>query len=463
MQQLTRRNIQTYHRAIARLMAIIARSPKKEYMQDPSACEIYLTRTRWFLDLIGNPQDRIPHYVHITGTSGKGSTAAMMHGILRASGARVGSTFSPHPTTFTERIRVNEQFISVPEFIRLASRLEKYLHITQKKSPHGMISFFEFMHCFTLLYFVQKKVDWAVVEVGCGGRYCATNTIPTPDVTIITNVGLDHMQILGKTKTKIAWEKAGIIKEGTTLITAEKDPRLLQVFARQCARARPKKIIHASSPRIQSTDLTGTRLLYKKHVYTLPIIGAHQASNAALAIDAARVIGLDTDTIAKGLATITRPVCLEIMSQQPLIILDGAHNVDKMRTTRDALRTILRTYPRTKKPRVHLLIAMAQDKQHAAILRLIAPLASAITTTTFQPTEHKQAQKAEELATLVQQFNPRAQIEARPHARAALRHILRTLPPTDILLISGSIYLAGEVRQHWIPEAYVLGARSSTP
>ena len=443
MSKITTKQIKAYHNATQELLDFINSIPKKEYMKDYRECEIYLTRTRWFLQLLGNPEKRIPHYVHIAGTSGKGSTTQMVHEILLAAGKHVGSTYSPHPTTIIERFRVDDQLISVPEYMDLCRDMMRALRITAAVSPYGMISFFELMFCMTVEYFARTGVEHAVIEVGCGGRFGASNVIPTPDVTVITNIGWDHMDLLGHTLPKIAWEKAGIIKEGTIFITGEKRKSVLKVFKEELKKFPAKKELYVDAPTSIEVDLDGTTFKYKKKEYRMEIIGAHQAQNAALAIETAQALRISQKHIAEGLKNLKRPTCMEIIARDPLIIIDSAHNEDKMKSTAGAIKKVARGD-------VHLIIGIAENKRLKKIMDTISPLATKVYTTRFTKNSYRAAAKPSALSKLAK----RARSFADP--KKALAAARKNAKPQDTIIITGSIFLAGELREEFVSEKQIL-------
>ncbi len=451
----TTTQIKEYHDAIADLFAYLDSFPKKEFMKDTSECEVYLKRTQWFLDLIGNPEKQIPHLVHITGTSGKGSATQMVHEILLASGKNVGSTYSPHPTTYIERIRVGEKFISIAEFAKGIARLKSVLEKHESDMPYGMISFFEFMFALSVDHFVRNGVTHAVLEVGLGGRFSASNTIPTPDVTIITNVGLDHTELLGDTKEKIAWEKSGIIKSGTTFLSAERDESVRAVFADALNVHPPKKQEYVPKPEMVSVSVDGTDFTHAGKQYHLGVIGHHQAQNAVLAIEAARALNIPFAAIKEGLANTTRPSCMEVMQRKPLVIIDGAHNEDKMRSTVDALDQVLRGFD--TKPTVHCMFAITDTKDHAALLGQLKPYVDEFYFTAYEAFGFRKPTDPSVFAEFAKSHNMTAQTF--PNSGAALEAILHNAKDDDIVLITGSIMLVGETRQHWISEQSVLERR----
>ena len=173
-------------------------------MEDPRKCGTYLKRLQFFLDLIGNPEKKIPHYIHVTGTSGKGSVCAYLESILRASSKKTGLYISPHPTELTERWQINGVQMSKKEFVQIVTELKPKIDEHMRKSPYDILSFFDLTTAIALYYFAQKKVEWAIIEVGCGGRYDSTNVIPYKDVAVITNVGVSPTDILSYTQKKIS-------------------------------------------------------------------------------------------------------------------------------------------------------------------------------------------------------------------------------------------------------------------
>ena len=206
---------------------------RQEYMATNKHAALHLQRLEFLLSLLDHPEKKIPHYIHVTGTSGKGSVCSYLHQILLANGKRVGSTASPHPHTILERWRVGRRIMRPVEFVRyveiLKPILDKYLRTTSLEPP----SFFEITEAIGLLFFVEQRIEWAVMEVGCGGRYDSSNVIPNKDLAIITNIGLDHVGVIGNNKKEIAQEKAGIIKRGCWVLTNETNPQILPIFQKE--------------------------------------------------------------------------------------------------------------------------------------------------------------------------------------------------------------------------------------
>src|SRR3989338_375395 len=222
-----------YHRSVEFLEGL-ANLRYKYYAEDKSGDKsIYLKRTRYFLNLLGNPDYGIK-FIHVTGTSGKGSVCSYLHEVLLASGKKAGLFTSPFVVTTIEKIKVGNLYISPDEFADLVEEVKPALDRAYAESPHGGPAYFEVILAIGLLYFKRKKCEWAVLEVGMGGKYDATNVIKNPVATIITNIGYDHTETLGKTLTKIAGEKGGIIKPGAKFWTTERRPHLLKIFNNVC-------------------------------------------------------------------------------------------------------------------------------------------------------------------------------------------------------------------------------------
>ena len=176
-------------------------------MDNRKNCEVYLKRLQFFLDLLGNPEKKIPHYIHVTGTSGKGSVCLMLDSILRADGRKVGVLTSPHASVLQERWAVDGKMVSEKNFTEIIEEIKQKLDEYIRKSQYDMISYYEVMTAIALYYFAKKKVEWAILEVGCGGRYDSTNVIPRKDVAVITNIGLDHTDILGERRRRLRMKR----------------------------------------------------------------------------------------------------------------------------------------------------------------------------------------------------------------------------------------------------------------
>ncbi len=427
----------TYNEAQQFLLSL-SNIPRQEYMRDPKACELYLKRLQFFLDILGNPERTIPHYIHVTGTSGKGSVCTFLHQMLLAAGKNVGSITSPHPTYLYERWQIGNRFMSQKEFVKLTEEIKPKLDTYLRTSPYDMISFSELMTAIGLYYLAQKKVEWAVVEVGCGGRYDATNVIPWKDVAVITNVGLDHMEILGDTKEKIAYEKSGIIKPGCTVYTMDKNPKVLRIIEKEC---RKQNVVLSRNMYYvtRNKNVSENSFEYHDESFTLSTQGSHQIHNAMMCIDIAESIGLPLSAIKKGLKKTTQPLRMEIVSKNPTIILDGAHNPDKIRTT---VRTM-------KQPQsLHLVLGFSANKDiRNMIKQLVAlnPKTVACTRNTVNP--FRKAADPKHIASLIKRLSPKTKVELFLDPEDALNWSKKQATKKNTVLVTGSIFVSGQLRE----------------
>ncbi len=419
--------------------------PRQEYMNDPHACGVYLKRMQFLLDLLGNPEKQIPHYIHVTGTSGKGSVSTYLHNILVADGKKVGLTTSPHPTKLTERWRTNDKNMSEREFIQIVETFKPVLDQYVRTSPYDMVSFFEITTAIALYYFAQKKVEWAVVEVGCGGRYDSTNILPWKDVAIITNIGLDHTEILGDTKEKIAYEKAGIIMKDSAVFIGEKNKRLQSIFTKEWRKVSGRSILFTPTtpPTVISRTITGQRFKYNNKTYAIQAPGIHQTTNAALAIDVAEYLGCSTKAIQTGLQRATQPLRMEVVQHSPTIILDGAHNADKIKSS---VETILSM--KKKNQRIHLVLGFSENKDTTSMIKKLTslqPVSVACTRNTSNA--FRKVMSPIIMERIVKKILPKTTTNVFLEPQEALHWSKSQAKKQDIILVTGSIFLSGELRR----------------
>lgn len=419
--------------------------PRQEYMRDPKHCGVYLQRLQFFLGLVGNPEKKVPHYIHVTGTSGKGSTVSFLHSILHAAGKTVGSTYSPHPTVITERWKIGKRYMTKSEFTRIVGFLKPKLDEYIRTSPYDMISFFELTEVIGFVWFAEKKVDWVILEVACGGRYDSTNVIPHKDAAIITNIGLDHVGLIGNNKSEIAYEKAGIIKPGCRAFTLERNPQVRRIIATE---AKKQKVTLGSIQHPLENvqySLQGTSFSYGEHTYSLGAIGPHQAGNAALCIEVAESLGIETSFIQKGLRDAEQPLRMEIVSQNPFIILDGAHNEDKIHATVESVRELQKKIKPSAN--IHLLLGFSGDKEIKKMLKDLATLNPKTVACSRNTVNHfRKVASPPELKKLLTPLLPKAHMMLSLDPHVALAWSQKQLKKNDILLVTGSIFLSGELR-----------------
>jgi len=416
--------------------------PRTEYMNDPKSCDIYLKRLQFFLNMLGNPEKKIPHYIHVTGTSGKGSTTSFLHSILHASGKKVGSTYSPHPTYITERWKIDNRYMSKKEFVLLVGELKPLIDKYIQTTPYDMISFFELTEVIGFLWFARNSVEWVVLEVACGGRFDSSNVIPYKDIAVITNIGLDHVGIIGNNKKEIAYEKAGIIKKGCAVFTSEKDPALVDIIQTECDTNGVPCHTADTIPEVVNVTQQGSDIIYHNTSYHIPILGEHQIDNAILCIQIAESLHIDTKTIQQGLRTVVQPLRMEPVSMHPLIILDGAHNVDKISSTVKTVQTFQDTVEN-----IHLVLGFSADKNLEAMVHILMelqPHTVACTRNTINILRKVASPK--DIQTLVQQYCPSAHTRLFLDPKDAFIWSNAQQEKQDLLLVTGSIFLSGEIR-----------------
>lgn len=418
------KSFKKYYHAVNFLESLL-NLPIKNYLLDLGDRSYYLKRLGYLLKLLGDPQNDFK-FIHITGTAGKGTVSNYLHEILTGAGSRVGSYFSPHPTTTIERVKVNQQYISPQELALLTNHLKPYLIKAALNSPYGQPSYFETLLALALLYFKKKKCEYVILEAGLGGTHDATNIISQTKLAIITNIDYDHTEILGASLKKIAQDKAGIIKSGSTFLTGETRPALLKIFQQRCRK------VNANFLRItkKSDDV-----------------------NKALAFFSARHLKIADKFISQGLIKANLPCRFEIIQKRPLVILDGAHNPAKLAYLRKKLANL-------KYRKLNIVYAQAADKNLKDSLKTIVPLADKLWLTRFLMPWRKTA----DLKTLYQlskKIKPELTIIAETDPWQALKLTLAQTKPNDCLLITGSFFLAGELRKNWIKEEYILTHRTS--
>lgn len=386
------------------------------------------------LQRLDNPQQFFP-VIHVAGTNGKGSVASLLAAILESAGYRTGLYTSPHLIHFGERFRIGG---TVPDDRTLA---ELVAVVETVDTPEHPATFFEFTTAMAFLLFARARVDIAVMETGMGGRWDAT-TACNPEVCVITTIGMDHGEFLGSTPKAIAGEKAGILKPGVPVITGVQQSEALEVIRRQAELHQAPLRVLGKDFHIRPTasDLyayEGKRLISGLSP-ALP--GKHQASNLALAIAALESLAeqqssrfpFSETAIRQGLTRHTWPARIQTLSENPLVLLDGAHNKEAA----EALAAYLEQS--TPTPRT-LLFGVLGDKDAAAMLDLLTPLFSRIVLT--RP-DSPRSLDPETLAPLLANSLP---FDIRPRVRDALPFALAHTPKTGCLCIAGSLYLAGEV------------------
>ncbi len=401
-----------------------------------------LDQVERILHAIGDPHRDI-QAIHIGGTNGKGSTAAMMSSILQKEGYRVGLYTSPHLIRFTERIKVNGKEIEEEEVAALTEWMIKEIREAGIVPP---FTFFDFTTSMALHYFKQRMVDLAVLEVGLGGRLDSTNVVD-PLISVITNVAKDHEEHLGKSILKIAGEKAGIIKRGRPLVTADTHPAVLRLFSKRC-REKGSPFYRVGKDfwyeRAEDGDFNYEGLNRKLWSVHLNLKGSHQVINAATAIGVMEVLEelgyrVSTDAIIDGLREVEWPGRLEVVSSSPRVILDGAHNPAGALVLKESLEKEFQFQ------HLVLLIGIMRDKDIPSILKLLAPLADHLILT--RP--HMDRAAPPLLLKKILGWNGK-KAEVVEDLNEAIERGLSLVGKEDLLCITGSLYTVGEAKAYFV-------------
>ncbi len=431
----------TYQEALQYLSQFIDFEKKDSYSYNLS---FKLDRMRMLCSLLGDPQVGMKS-IHVAGTKGKGSTAAIIQSILMVSGFRVGLYTSPHLVSFRERIRIGDEIISEEDVCAHLGTVR----IAVDKMGQDKPSFFEVYTALAFLYFKDKDIDFAVYETGLGGRLDATNVID-PLVSAITPISFDHTQILGDSLAKIAMEKAGIIKEDGICVSAPQEDEALKVIDDVCAEKGSQLILVgrdiifkdlSASDEEMVFNLTG---LFGKHANLhLKLLGFHQMVNAAVAIgvvDSLRLSGISVgdDAIRKGIESARWPGRLEVVRKRsPRIILDGAQN----KASADQLsRSVRRLF---KYKRLILVLGVSKDKDIKGILKELVPIADSIVLT-----KSKLIERAMEPERIKDLITPKTKdVAVTMSTKEALDKAMSQASPSDLILVTGSLFVVGEARE----------------
>ncbi|WP_020471649.1 bifunctional folylpolyglutamate synthase/dihydrofolate synthase [Zavarzinella formosa] len=417
--------------------------------RQPRPGDLKLDRMRSLLRRLGDPHRRV-RCVHVAGTKGKGSTSAMLAGILRKAGHRTGLFTSPHLADISERVQVDGVPISPAEMAARMGEVAVAVRAMDALGDHSQSpTFFEVITALGFLHFDCRRVDMAVIEVGLGGRFDSTN-VCEPLLTIITNISYDHLAILGHTLGEIAFQKGGIIKREVPVVSTADEPEAAAVIAAIAKESHAPLWRHgrdfSSQYRIGTAGELPRTAIETPGIqgeFSIGLIGSHQAVNASgavMAADRLRVRGLGiTDTaIREGLRTVSWPARQERLAEQPTVVLDCAHNVASTKVLVETLQTSYRIDGRW-----HLIFAASNDKQIREMLAELVPVVASwhLTRYVSNPRSADPNQMAEWLAEL-------GATDVRIHAdpEAAWQFARRQLTPADGLAVTGSVFLAGELR-----------------
>ena len=396
-----------------------------------------LERLKQALELLGNPQHKV-RFVHVAGTNGKGSCAAMLASVLKEAGYRTGLYISPHLRRYNERMQVDGVDISDDDLIRAAQRVKEVC-----EQLGGTPIVFEVLTLMALWYFAERRCDFVVLEVGIGGKLDATNCIPAPAAALIAQLGFDHTETLGSTIEEIAAQKGGIAKPGSQLVMAEQEPAALRVVEQLC-REQGCGFTVADPARLQvlSTSPEGQRLRDRTYgELLLPLAGSHQVKNAANVLTVVEVLkgegfAIPDRAVRQGIESTVWPARFERLSRSPDFILDGGHNPQCVQAAVQALQDY---YPGKK---VVFLTGMMKDKDSAAMLAKMAEVAKAFVCL------HADSERAFGAQELAREIENTLSLAAYPAASAQEGCALaqRLAGEQGVVCALGSLYLAGEIR-----------------
>jgi len=412
-----------------------------------------LTRVEALLGRLGNPHFKAKT-IHISGSKGKGSIAAMIASVLTKAGYNTGLYTSPHLHFYNERIRVNNRLISNEEIVELIARIKPEVETINNEATYGKLTTFEVTTALGFCYFAQNKVDFQVIEVGLGGRLDATNVL-RPDVCVITPISYEHTDLLGNTLTAIATEKAGIIKKGSIVVNSPQTDEADKAIAKACRKQRAILIRVGKAVTYHGTGFSDTQQSLvvngrlDNYELTIPLLGQYQVSNAATAVAALEVLiekdnKIPSKSIVQGMKEVNWEGRLQVISRHPLVVVDGAHNQDSAQKLRQALEQYFEF------EKAILIIGMSSDKDLSGIVKELAPtFPQVIVTRSRHP-------RAMETAPIAAEFRKHG-IEAQQteDISISLPLALSLTGQKDIICVTGSLFVAAGA----IEQAIALGLK----
>lgn len=410
-----------------------------------------LENTQELLELLGRPHKK-PGFLHVTGTNGKGSVSAMAASVLREAGFRTGLYTSPHLVSFVERIQVDGKPVTEGDIVALADRLKALI---ERQKPGLKPTFFEFTTAMAFDWFASAGAEFVVLETGMGGRLDSTNVV-TPECSVITNVELEHREYLGETLKEIAFEKAGIIKPGVPLVTSEKKAEALDIILGACRENgsaayvsgrdfgfKNKGAVWVGGSIVQMMDYQGPSLSLEG--LEVPLAGPHQLENAAAAACALELVSgrfgnADERAIREGLKKTVWGGRLEIVSESPLLVLDGAHNAASV----DRLAESIGAQFAGRYRNLTVVMGILSDKDSGFMIQRLAPLSDVLVLT---QAGYERAAPTETLSAIARQHGIEPVV--RKNVREAIEWALHEASAEDMVLVTGSLYVIGEAKS-WL-------------
>ena len=397
------------------------------------------------LDLLGNPQDKLK-IVHVAGTNGKGSVCSFIANTLKEQGYKVGLYTSPYLETFTERIRLNGENIPEEDVARIVTLMKDKIE-DMVKEGYAYPTEFEIETAMAFYYYCEQNADYVVLEVGLGGRYDATNVVKSPLVSVIVSLSLDHIGVLGDTLGKIAYEKAGIIKENSIAVVYKQKEEAEEVIKDVCKEKNTKYIeANFEDMKIKKSDIYSqvfdcTILGERMEDMEISLIGEHQVNNAILALTVIKVlrderqVEISEEATRRGFLNTKWPGRIEKIKDNPVFIIDGAHNEDGAKSLSKALDKHF------KGKKMTLLIGMLKDKDIDGVLELLMDKFDKVITTT---PDNDRAISAEELQDKIKKYID--DVIAIPNIEDAVKYTLDNAKEDDIIISAGSLYMIGHIR-----------------
>lgn len=400
-----------------------------------------LERLYLLLEGLGNPQKNLS-FIHITGTNGKGSTASLFHAILREAGLNVGLFMSPHLEVVNERIRLNDEYITNEDFIRIVEKMEPIILELEAELNEKFYAF-ELLTTAAFLYFQEKQPDVILLEAGIGGRLDSTNVIDAADVSVITSIGIDHVKILGNSKEAIMKEKVQILKEGGQLVVGPVEAQLRDI-ARNWAEEINGKLTFLDTDQIEILSSTKDQQIFNYKTWKnveLALLGHHQIENACVVLEACEVLKekgypLSDEIIYRGLKKATWPGRFEKISEEPLFYIDGAHN---MASVSRLVETLEELFPNKT---FYFIIGMMHDKDYQEMIEKVFHLAKEFLI--ISPDLYRGFDAQDVANNLVNQgYKAKVFFDIKD----VLTYIKKEIPKEDIVIQFGSLYLVGDIKK----------------
>lgn len=431
--------------------------PKVRFNKD---INMKLERITHLMEVLGNPHNSFKS-IHVGGTSGKGSTSTLIASILTAQGYKTGLHLSPHLQIINERYQINCQPVATTKLAEIFERVKPAIAKVARDNPFGEPSYFEAQVALAFCLFEAQQVDVAIIEVGLGGRLDATNLLSS-QVSVLTSVGLDHTEILGDTIEEISQDKAGIIKDNQKVVCGFSQETTKEIVKQRC-QEKNSSLWQLGKDFTFSFNCGLLTVSLPDKVYdnlSLKMLGEFQASNAACAVAAAYLFsqGKVSDiAVKKGLAIASIPGRMEILQTQPLVILDGAHNPDKMASASWAINNLF-----GDKEKI-VIFSLKEGKVAKDILPYLLVNTKSIIVTAFRIKGLWEPCSPEELADMIKSINPHLPASIIHNPIDAIKYAMSSAKLNDLVWITGSLYLAGDIREYWHPASTLIMAAEANP